>query len=119
MTEINKQVEQLLMQFQIQNQQLENVIIQKQNYLAQKQDIEDAIKELENDGEVYKIVGPILIKSETEKLKGELEERKDDTNMKIKTMEKNEKKLREMVEISRAKLQEILPTLQTQQPEEN
>jgi len=119
MTEINKQVEQLLMQFQIQNQQLENVIIQKQNYLAQKQDIEDAIKELENDCEVYKIVGPILIKSETEKLKEELEERKDDTSMKIKTMEKNEKKLREMVEISRAKLQEILPTLQTQQPEEN
>lgn len=110
--DMNKQAEQLLMQFQFQNQQLENLVMQRQTMAFQKSELESALKEMETDGEFYKIVGPIMVKKEKESLKTELTDKKEEIELMLKTIEKNEKKIREMLEKNREKLQEILPALQ-------
>ncbi|MEM7826790.1 MAG: prefoldin subunit [Candidatus Aenigmatarchaeota archaeon] len=117
MEKISKNVEELLMRFQIQNQQLENLIVQKQNLIAKKTELDNAYKELNNtsDQEVYKIAGPIIIKSDKEKLKTGLEQEREETELKLKMLEKNEKKLRESIEKSREELQQILPTLEKEE----
>lgn len=109
--DINKEAEQLLMQFQFQNQQLENLLVQKQSLAFQKIEIDNAMKEMETESEFYKIVGPIIVKKDKETLKAELMDKKDEIELMLKTIERNEKKIRDMVEKSREKLQQILPTL--------
>lgn len=109
--EIGKEAEQLLMQFQIQNQQLENLLVQKQTLMFQKNEVENALKEFETGTEFYKIAGPILVKKDKETLKKEIEEKKEELDVMLSSVEKNEKKLREMVVKNRDKLQEMLPML--------
>lgn len=112
--DMNKEAEQLLMQYQMQSQQLENVMSQKQALLFQKAEIEAALKETETGSELFKIVGPIIVKKSKEELKAELEDKLEELELMVKTVERNEKKLREMAEKSREKLQEMIPALQGQ-----
>lgn len=115
--EISKEAEQLLMQFQLQNQQLENLMVQKQTLAFQKNEIENAIKEFDSGTEFYKIAGPIIVKKSKEELKKELDEKMEEIDVMLSTIEKNEKKLREMVIKNREKLQEMLPMLKEEQEE--
>lgn len=89
-------------QFQIHQQQLQAILIQKENLKLQILEIERALEELEasKEKEAYKITGPIMIKKNSEDLKTELKERKDNFNLRVKTLERAEerttKKLKEM-----------------------
>jgi prefoldin beta subunit len=89
-------------QFQAYQQQLQGILLQKENIRLQKMEIESALEELDASGnkKAYKIVGPIMIKSDVTDLKRELSEKKDDLELRTKTLEKAEeritKKLKEM-----------------------
>jgi prefoldin beta subunit len=111
---ISKEAEQTLAKLQVQNQQLETLLIQKQSLMVEKNEIEMALKELEKNetDEVYKIVGPILVKVTLPKIKKDLEETKEEIDIRLKSIEKNENKLRESIEKARNKLRELLPMLQ-------
>jgi prefoldin beta subunit len=69
-----------------------------QQFLAQKQalqielnEIINALNELENsDEEVYRVLGPVMIKSEKSRLRPELEERKRLLDSRISSVEKQE-----------------------------
>ncbi len=108
----NREAEQVLMQYQMQGQQLENVLAQKQALLFQKAEMESALKELETGTELFKIVGPIIVKKSKTELKAELEDKNEELELMVKQVERNEKKLREMAEKSRERLQELIPALQ-------
>lgn len=112
--DMNKEAEQLLMQYQMQSQQLENILAQKQALIFQRAEIEAALKETETGTELFKIVGPIIVKKSKEELKAELEDKLEELELMVKTVERNEKKLKEMAEKSRDKLQEMIPALQGQ-----
>ena len=114
--DVNREAEQVLMQYQMQGQQLENVLAQKQALLFQKAEMESALKEIETGSELFKIVGPIIVKKSKEELKADLEDKNEELELMIKQVERNEKKLREMAEKSRDRLQELIPALQGQQP---
>ncbi len=112
---IKKEAEELLIKFQTQNQQLENISIQKQALMIKKAEIEEALKELEesNEENVYKIVGPIIIKYDKEKIKEGLNEEMEDIEMKIKIFEKNEEMLKKSINEIKEKLQKVLPVLES------
>jgi len=91
-----------LEQFQAFQQQLQAILIQKENLKLQMLEIDKAIEELEasKEAKTYKIVGPIMVQKDLKKLKAELKERKDNFNLRTGTLEKAEeritKKLKEM-----------------------
>ena len=58
-------------------------------------EIESALKELEKSDEVYKIIGNIMLSSNKEELKKELENEKNMLNLRIDSMNKQEETIRE------------------------
>jgi|GEM_PF-3055911 len=113
MPELNNEAKQLLVQFQIQSQRLENIINQKQTIIFQKNEIENALEELNKHGEnFYKIVGPLVVKSSKDDLKKELENKKEENELKIKSLEKSEKEMKKIIDSNREKLRRILPTIE-------
>jgi prefoldin beta subunit len=87
--------EKLVEQFQSYQQQLQGIMIQKGNLKLQIFEIDRALEELElsKEKEAYKILGPIMIKKNSEDLKNELKERKENYNLRIKTLEKAENRI--------------------------
>jgi len=112
---IKKEAEELLIKFQTQNQQLENLSIQKQALMIKKAEIEEALKELEESKEenVYKVIGSIIIKYDKERVKKELKDEMEDIEMKFKIFEKNEEMLKKSINEIKEKLQKILPVLES------
>ncbi len=76
-------------------QQLRNVVIQKEALKIQVAEIESALKELANSKEedVYKVVGSVLIKKKKAEVEKELAEIKEDSQIKISSLENIEKDL--------------------------
>ncbi|MER3601166.1 MAG: prefoldin subunit beta [Nitrososphaerota archaeon] len=95
------QLQQTLQTLQLQRQQLESELSELERALAQ-------LKELGDSDQVFKAVGPLLIKSNKEALTKELEERKELTNARAIILSKQEAKVRESLKELEAKIQEAL-----------
>ena len=82
-------------------QQLQAVSTQKMQYDAQKREMARTLEELNSaSGDVYKSAGSLLIKVEDkEKLKGELEESIETMEVRISSMDRQEKSLQEKFKI--------------------
>ena len=77
-------------------QQLQMTMIQKHQLKMQLDETENAFNELEKStGDVFKSAGTLLIKVDKEDAKRELSERKESIGLRMKTMESQEKKLKE------------------------
>lgn len=100
-------LEELLGQLQMQNQQLQNVLLQKQTLMLQGKEVEKALDEIskEDTQEIYRSIGPILVRADKEKTKKDLEEQKEEMELKIKTLEKQESRLKSMMKESQEKFQ--------------
>ncbi len=98
MTDERRETEEKIGQLQLMEQNLQNFIMQKQNFQTQLFEVENALKELEkSDDKVYKIVGTVMIASKKEDLIKELEEKKSVLDLRIKTLEKQEQNIKERV----------------------
>lgn len=76
---------------QLLDQSLQNLLLQKQAFQMEFSESEAALNEIDSAGEeVFKIVGQLMIKTEKEKLKKELSEKKDVLNLRVKALEKQE-----------------------------
>lgn len=94
MQNIPDELKNKLAQFQTLQQQLQMVAVQKQQFMLEKSDAEEAEKELvASTGDVYKSVGPILIKSEKASLKKELKDAITSADSRISLLDKQEQKL--------------------------
>jgi prefoldin beta subunit len=85
----------------------------------QKIELENAKAELEKVGEkedVYKVVGPLLVKGTRSELKKEIEEKLETMEMRAKSAEKQEEKLKGKLKENQQKLQDIFKGLA---PEDN
>ena len=86
------ELENLIGHFQMQNQQLQAIMVQKQTLGMQAKEIEKALEQIEvSTGDVYRSVGPVLVKTSKDAIKKQLEEEKEDIDIKLKTMENQEK----------------------------
>jgi len=103
------EAQQHLIRMQTYQQTAQSILVQKETMSIQKVEIESALEELgKSEGDVFKAVGPILVKSTKDKLESELKEKLEDIDVKTKSLETQEKKLQEKMLEIQEKLQEML-----------
>lgn len=88
--------EKKIAQLQSLEQNLQNFLLQKQSFQSQLIEVENAVEELNKaDGNVYKIVGSIMVSSNKDDLKKDLGDKKELLAIRIKNVEKQEEKIKE------------------------
>jgi prefoldin beta subunit len=91
-------------QLQLMEQNITNLISQKQQFQTQLMEIESALEELKSTDKTYKIIGNIMVAKKKEDLKKDLEEKKEMLNIRIKAIEKQENDIREKAEAIQKKV---------------
>jgi prefoldin beta subunit len=108
---VSDELEKTLTDVQAKNQQLQAIAMQKQAMQVQLHEAERALTELgkmPDNGEAFKAVGPILVKSSKPNLTKETTELKEEIELRIKTMEKQEGRIRENLQGMQEKLQTLI-----------
>lgn len=99
MSDMNKETQQKIAQLQMMEQNIQTFMNQRQNFQAQQLEIDNALKELESSkGDCYKMVGSIMIATEKEKLKKDLQSRKEVVELRLKNIKKQEDSIKEKAE---------------------
>lgn len=105
---MEKKVEEKIQELQMIEQNLQGFLAQKQAFQAQLMEAETALKELKNTEKAYKIVGNIMILADKKELEEELNSKKEIAELRIKTLERQEAKLRESAsELQKEVLEEM------------
>lgn len=93
---MDSETEQKIQQLQMFEQNMQNILMQKQTVQAQQIEVENALTELKDSkGETYKIVGPIMVASSKDAISKDLESKKEVIVLKLKNIEKQENQLKE------------------------
>jgi len=93
---MKKQTQEKINELQLLEQNLQNVLMQKNSFNSQFLEIKNALKEIETaKNKIYKITGTIMIEAKKENLKKELTSKKEVIELRIKNIEKQEKQLQE------------------------
>jgi len=101
MTNKNEKIQEM----QILEQNLQNLLLQKQAFQMELSETESALKEIEKSSdEVFKIIGQLMIKTGKPKIKEELSNKKKILELRIKTMEKQEVNLMKQLDVLRDKI---------------
>jgi prefoldin beta subunit len=95
---MNEQIQEKIGQMQLIQQNLENFSMQRQQFQLQQAEIEAALIEIENTDTTYKIIGNIMVLTDKDGLRKELEEKKEMLGIRIGTIEKQEEKFRSKAE---------------------
>ena len=91
-----KDQEKKIQELQLLEHNLSNLSMQKQSFMSRLMENENALNEInETKKQAYKIVGNIMVAAEKEDLKKELDSEKEILNLRIKSIEKQEGKLKE------------------------
>ncbi len=92
---MNKETEEKIGRMQLLEQNMQNIMMQKQQFQSQLIEVTSALEELETTDEAYKIVGNIMVLSKKDGLKKDLESKKEMVELRIKSIEKQETELKE------------------------
>ena len=103
------ETQQLLEQAQVYQQQIQGIITQKETMNMQLLEMKNALEELEKskETEVYKLSGPVLIKAKKTEVEKDLKEKKESIEVRVKTLEKSEARIKDRIEKLRHKLTEV------------
>ncbi len=93
--DVNQDTQEKIQRLQLIEQNLQNFLAQKQQFQSQLFELENALKELETTSQAYKIIGNIMIASNKEDLKKDLGQKKEITELRISSIEKQEKQLKD------------------------
>jgi len=102
--EVSKETEQKIGQLQMFEQSLQSFLGQKQQFQVQLVEVESALNELDNTEKAYKIVGNIMVETDKNELKAELQSKKEMLELRIKSIEEQENSLFEKVSNLREEL---------------
>jgi len=96
MTIKEKKSEQDLAQLQLAEQSLQNLLLQKQVFQLELIETNNALEELKKskDGDVFKIVGSLMFKSNKVNLTKDLEKKRDILNLRVRAIEKQEEDIK-------------------------
>jgi len=95
MENIDKETKRKISRLQMLEQRLQNLTMQNQTFQTQSMEADNALREIDNSEDTYKVIGNVMISVEKSKLKEELTSKKEIADMKVNNLEKEEKKLRE------------------------
>lgn len=91
--------EKKIQELQILEQNLQNMLLQKQAFQMELRETQAALKELEKSGEeVFKIIGQLMIKTDKKEMKEELFNKEKIIGLRIKSFEKQEYTLSEKLD---------------------
>ncbi len=80
-----------IQELQILEQTIQNLLFQKQTFQMEFAETKSALSELEKSSDdVFKIIGQLMIKTEKSKTKKELEDKLKITELRLKTLDKQE-----------------------------
>ena len=90
---VSQKAQNTLAEAQAYQQQVQGLMLQKENITLQLSEIKKALEELgkTTESEIFKMSGPILIKSTKNSVKKELAEKESLLSLRMKTLEKTEK----------------------------
>jgi len=109
MEKIDKKTQEKIQELQMIEQTLQNLLFQSQAFQIELNETKSALEELKKTNkEVYKIIGNIMISSRKEDIEKELEEKNKILDLRIKTLEKQEKILKEKLDNLRKDLEKSL-----------
>lgn len=92
---MKKETEEKINQLQNIEQNINTLIAQKQQFQSQNIEIENALTQIEQTNKIFRIIGNIMIESSKEETKKDLTEKKEIVDLRLKTIEKQEEKLRQ------------------------
>jgi len=85
-------------------QQLQLLMLQKQQLKIQSEEIDHSLSEIEKaKGDMYRLVGPILIKSSKEEIVKDLNDRKSTIDTRLQIIEKQEERIKKQLADLRSK----------------
>ena len=88
---MTKDRDQKIQEMQMLEQNLQNLLFQKQAFQMELSETKSALKEIEKAGdEVFKIIGQLMIKTDKAKTKEELSNKEKIITLRIKSIEKQE-----------------------------
>lgn len=92
--DIDKETQQKIKQLQIFEQNFQTILMQKQAFQMELTETENALSEIvQSKGEVYKMIGQIMIKTDKNKVESELKRKQELLSIRLKTLEKQELEL--------------------------
>ncbi|MEM3565858.1 MAG: prefoldin subunit beta [Candidatus Bathyarchaeia archaeon] len=113
------QVQERLLRLQQLQQTLQSVLAQKQQVELELTEIEQALSELQkvaDDAVIYRAIGSLLVKTDKAKVTADLNERKELLNMRASVLGKQEERLRSQMKELQTKLQQDLAPVSGTQP---
>ena len=94
--ELPEQAKEKIAELQMLQQRLTMFNAQRQQFQIQLAEVENALGELTKaKAPVYKMVGELLVEKQVDDLKKELAEKKDELDLRVKTLEKQEGRIKE------------------------
>ncbi|MFH1682206.1 MAG: prefoldin subunit beta [Candidatus Woesearchaeota archaeon] len=85
-------------QLHLLQQNMQNILLQKQQLQRQSAELESALKELVSSPQAYKILGNIMVSADKENLTKDLQERAEVTKLRLKSFERQEEALKKKTE---------------------
>jgi prefoldin beta subunit len=95
MTDVDKETKNKISKLQMLEQRLQSLIMQKQTFQTQMLESNNALGEIEDSKETYKIIGNVMVSVDKEELKKDLTSKKEMAELKVENLDKEENKLRE------------------------
>jgi prefoldin beta subunit len=92
---MKEEIQQKIQDMQIFEQNLQSLLIQKQNLHIQLSEMDAALNELKPVKEAYKLVGGIMVLSKKEDLVNSLNQKKEIFELRLKKVEEQEKGMQE------------------------
>jgi prefoldin beta subunit len=96
--EIAKETQESISKLQLIEQNVQQLLMQKQQFQAQLFELESALKEIDKTEDAFKIVGNVMIKADKAALKQELSQKKELIDLRLKSIDKQEKQLKDKAE---------------------
>ncbi|MBM3233494.1 prefoldin subunit beta [Candidatus Pacearchaeota archaeon] len=96
---IKKEIQEKIQVLQSLEQNLQALMLQKQAFQVELNEAESALSEIgKTKDDIYRITGQIMLKTDKNQVEKELTERKDIISLRLKSIDKQEKLLKEKLE---------------------
>ena len=106
---IDEETKQKIQEIQILEQNLQNLLMQKQAFQMESNETENALFEIkESKDDVFKLISNIMIKADKSKIQKELEKKSELLSLRLKSIEKQENELSNQLEEIRTEIMKKL-----------
>ena len=103
---IAKDTQEKINQLSMMEQNMSSLVMQKQQLQQQLIEVESALSEITSSNECYKIVGNVMLKTDSKKLEKELMDKKETCDLRIAAIDKQQQKLKEKAAKTQAEVME-------------